>query len=244
LSACYGSYIARSTGTPHSSFADPALPDSEPGAIHSRRYQDLTVRHTDFGEYNRSRCYLAMSRIAPLTPASLDAAQRAVYDDILRTRGGAWFHGPYDALLQQPALAGPAQELGNVVRFQTSLPSHLTEMAILLVARHWSCEFEWCQHAPLAAQAGLQTQLIEDIRTGRSIASQGDDEQALFRLTMGLLNDHKVSDDDYREATQRFGTVGVVELTALLGYYSFLALTLIAHEISLPGGAEPAFCTT
>jgi 4-carboxymuconolactone decarboxylase len=185
--------------------------------------------------------HLNMSRVPPLTYAALDADQRRVYEDILRTRGGSWFHGPYDALLHQPAIAAPAQELGNAVRFQTSIPAHLVEMAILLVARHWKCEFEWYQHAPLAERAGLRRQLVEDIRLGRSIATQNDQEQALLRFTTSLLNDHKISDADYHAATQRFGTVGVVELTGLLGYYSFLAVTLLAHEISLPDGSTLAF---
>jgi 4-carboxymuconolactone decarboxylase len=114
-------------------------------------------------------------------------------------------------------------------------------MAILLVARHWRCEFEWYQHAPLAERAGVRGELVEDIRLGRSIATENDEEQALLRFATSLLQKHKISDADYAAATQCFGTVGVVELTGLLGYYSFLAATLLAHDISLPSGATLAF---
>jgi 4-carboxymuconolactone decarboxylase len=31
----------------------------------------------------------------------------------------------------------------------------------------------------------------------------------------------------------------VVELTALIGYYTMVAMTLNAHEIPLPSGVEP-----
>jgi len=33
----------------------------------------------------------------------------------------------------------------------------------------------------------------------------------------------------------------VVELTALVGYYTMVAMTLNAHEIPLPDGVQPAF---
>ena len=44
-----------------------------------------------------------------------------------------------------------------------------------------------------------------------------------------------------RRALERFGAVGVVELTALIGYYTMVAMTLNAHEIPLPDGATPVF---
>lgn len=33
--------------------------------------------------------------------------------------------------------------------------------------------------------------------------------------------------------------VGLVELTSLIGYYTMLAISLNAHELSLPPGVEP-----
>ena len=40
---------------------------------------------------------------------------------------------------------------------------------------------------------------------------------------------------------QRFGERTVVELTALIGYYTMVAMTLNCHEIPLPEGVQPAF---
>jgi 4-carboxymuconolactone decarboxylase len=39
----------------------------------------------------------------------------------------------------------------------------------------------------------------------------------------------------------RWKAVGVVELTALIGYYTMVAMTLNAHEIPLPDDASPPF---
>jgi len=159
--------------------------------------------------------------------------QRRIHDEILRTRGGHWFHGPYDALLLQPRIAGPAQELGNFLRFHTCLGQRLSELAILLVARHWECEFEWQQHAPLAQSAGLSPATIGAIQAGSLPMDLPADEETVLRFAQSLLQRHRIEDAVYERAMLSFGVIGVVELTGLIGYYSFLATTLLAHEIRL-----------
>jgi len=37
----------------------------------------------------------------------------------------------------------------------------------------------------------------------------------------------------------RWQALGVVELTALIGYYTMVSMTLNAHEIPLPEGQKP-----
>jgi 4-carboxymuconolactone decarboxylase len=56
---------------------------------------------------------------------------------------------------------------------------------------------------------------------------------------MELLRHHHASDTTYQRMLSAYGTAGVVELTALIGYYAMVALTLNAHEISVPEGATP-----
>ena len=174
-----------------------------------------------------------MPRIPPLQPEQMTLDQRLIHDEILRTRGGHWFHGPYDALLLQPRVAGPAQQLGNFLRFHTCLNERLSELAILLVARHWECEFEWQQHRPLAERAGLSPATIDAIRSGSPPMDLPADEETVLHFTQSLLQQHRIADPVYERALLWFGVVGVVELTGLIGYYSFLAATLLVHEIPL-----------
>ena len=48
-----------------------------------------------------------------------------------------------------------------------------------------------------------------------------------------------VSAETHRRIVDRWGVVGVVELTALIGYYTMVAMTLNAHDIPLPDGVAP-----
>jgi len=182
-----------------------------------------------------------MSRVPVISPEQMNEAQRKIYQDIVRTRGGAWFHGPYDPMLHQPRMAEPAQMLGEFVRYHTSLEPRLVELAILIVARHWDCAFEWYQHAPIAASKGLSAAIIDSVRRNAHPTGMDADEAIVFSFTRALLEEHRISNEDYERAQQRFGVVGVVELTGLIGYYTFIAFALNAHEIPLPEGVPAPF---
>ena len=56
---------------------------------------------------------------------------------------------------------------------------------------------------------------------------------------MELLERHAIRDATYTHATKLFGTPGVVELTALIGYYGMVSLTLIAHQMPLSKDVKP-----
>ena len=56
---------------------------------------------------------------------------------------------------------------------------------------------------------------------------------------MELTRDGHVQQATYDAVLRDWGAGGVVELTALIGYYTMVAMTLNAHEIPLPAGVEP-----
>ncbi len=58
-----------------------------------------------------------------------------------------------------------------------------------------------------------------------------------------LLRDHRAGEATYRRIFAAHGAAGIVALTALIGYYSMVALTLHAHEIGVPDGATPPLPT-
>ena len=66
-----------------------------------------------------------------------------------------------------------------------------------------------------------------------------EDMEIVHDFTESLLARHVVPDALYRRAQERFTTVGVVELTGLIGYYTFIAFALLAHEVPLPVGVAP-----
>lgn len=184
-----------------------------------------------------------MSHVAANTAAriplpdgdALSPDQRAVFDAVIAGPRGRLV-GPLRAALHNPALADRWQKLGQVLRYETSLARDISELAILVVARHWSSDLEWTVHAAEAAQVGLDPAAIAAIGEQRAPDMLASTESGIYEYVRQLLSSGRVSDACYAEVLQRHGIMGVVELTALVGYYSMVAMTLNAHQIPLPDG--------
>lgn len=187
-----------------------------------------------------------MSRLSPLTRAQLTPAQRTLYDGLTQGPRGPGIQapdgslvGPFNAMLHAPEVGDLVQQLGAVLRFRTSLPRPLIELAILVTAREWTAQFEWWAHARMAAEAGLDAAIIEAIRARREPSFANDDEALVYRLCRELLGDRRVSDGTYAAAVKLLGETGTVELVALQGYYGLVSMLLNTFEVPLPEGVAP-----
>ena len=164
--------------------------------------------------------------------------QRRVHDAIVTGPRGKLV-GPLRAAIHRPELADKWQQLGALLRYGTSLSPRLSELAILATARHWDCQFEWYAHDPPAQAAGLLPVVIDAIRHNLRPEFRTADEEVVYDYVTELLQTHFVSEPTYKRALELLGVVATVELTALVGYYSMVAMTLNAHELPLPPGTAP-----
>jgi len=176
-----------------------------------------------------------MVRLALPTLDDMKPEQRAVYAQTVAGRRGSV---PANVLvwLHSPDLAARAQKLGELVRYDTKLPPKLSELAILVVARHWSAHYEWSVHVAEATRAGVPPAIIEAIRARTAPAFTDSTSKALFEFTSALVSTGRVADDVYKSTAAELGTRTLVELVALIGYYTMVALTLNAFEIPAPAG--------
>lgn len=162
-------------------------------------------------------------------------AQRAAADEISAGRRGA-VYGPFVPALRSPELTRRLQKVGEYLRFEPQVPPRLREMAILLVAREWTQDFEWDYHAPLAAAEGVSADVIDAIANGRRPHALVSDEAVVYDLFVELRRWHSVSDDTYTRAVDLLGEPGVVDLVALIGYYAMLAMLMNVARTPLPAG--------
>jgi 4-carboxymuconolactone decarboxylase len=178
-------------------------------------------------------------RIPLPTREDLDEAQRAVWDGVVSGPRGQVI-GPLRAAIHNPELARRWSAMGEALRFNTSLPKRLSELAIVVTGRRWSSQVEWWVHARAAAEAGIAPAIIEAIRDGHPPVFDAADEALVYSFARELQHDGRVGEATYAAAREAFGVRGVVELTALVGYYTMVSMTLNAHGIPLPDGeAEP-----
>ena len=180
-----------------------------------------------------------MLRIPELSPDRLTPEQREVHDAIVAGPRGK-VQGPLAVWLHSPKLAARAQELGAFCRYHTSLPTRLSELAILVTGAHWRAGFEWFVHAPEAIKSGLDAATVDAIRARAKPSFVRSDEAAVHDFARELLDNHRVSDATYERATEELGTLGVVELVGILGYYGLISMTICAFRVPTPAGeAEP-----
>jgi 4-carboxymuconolactone decarboxylase len=181
-----------------------------------------------------------MPRLPDIDPATLDAEQRRVHDEILSGPRGI-VEGPLRVWVNNPGLADKAQALGAYCRYGTSLSQRLSELAIVTTGAHWRAGFEWAVHAPIAEKAGLHSGVLEAIRQGREPVFQAEDERAVYAFTIELLRERRVTDGTYRAALAALGQTGVIDLVGILGYYGLISMTINAFEVPLPAGAQDPF---
>jgi 4-carboxymuconolactone decarboxylase len=163
-------------------------------------------------------------------------AQKRVYQSIAAgPRGGV--RGPFNALLRSPELADRVQRVGEYLRFGTSLPARLNELAILVNARFWGSKYEWYAHRPLAEKGGLVPAIADDLARNRRPQSMQPDETVVYEFCTALHTTHAVDDALFDRAVAVLGERGVMDLIGVSGYYTLVSMVLNVADIPLPAGA-------
>ena len=181
---------------------------------------------------------LVGDRFKPLKWDEMTPEQKTMMEHLVAgPRRGAG--GPFNVLLRSPKMGDVVQEFGAQMRFSSSLPPKLNEMAIIIVARHWTSHYEWYAHRTAAAQAGLNESIIQSIAAGKRPASLDADETIIYNFAIELLNTKQVSDPAFKAVKDKFGERGVVDLMGVMGYYQLVSMLLNVDRYPLPAGAKP-----
>ena len=177
-------------------------------------------------------------RLAPLSPERMTPRQREVAEAIAGgPRGG--LRGPFQAWLRSPEVADRFQRVGEYVRFNSSIPPALNELAILVTAREWTAQFEWYAHHAIAMKTGLPPAIAEAIARGERPEGMDADQRVVYDFASELHRERSVSDATYAAVVERFGERGLIDLVAACGYYVAVAMTLNVARVPLPDGVAP-----
>lgn len=162
---------------------------------------------------------------------------RPLADDILKVSSAA-LGGPYNALLRSPDMARRCFDFLDYLRFQTSVPLRLNELAILIQARIANAQYEWWAHERIARKAGLADAVMRDLQQARRPAQMQEDEALVYDYCVQLSLHHRVPDALWQKAIDHLGEQAVIDLTVLSGTYVMVSMLLNATQVGIPGG-EP-----
>ena len=178
-----------------------------------------------------------MPRVEDLKIEAMTPAQQAIHARIAGTRGGV-VRGPFAVWLRNPAIAEAADKLGTTLR-QGALDKRLFEVMVLVVARHWSAQYEWFAHARHALKEGVSPDAVEAIRHRRKPAFTRDDEQLVYEVVTEMNEARTLSQPTYDRAVAALGLDLIIELITAIGFYTMVAIMLNGFDAPVPGGERP-----
>lgn len=179
-----------------------------------------------------------MPRIPLFDPEHCSPQQRQVHDAIVSGPRGRLV-GPLRAVLLIPELADRWQKFGEQLRYNTALPKRCTELAIITVARRWNSQVEWLIHAQAAKVAGVPDAVMAAVQVGDAPEFDDEVDADVYEFTRQLLMDGDTNDSLHARLVECFGADGVVELTAVIGYYTMVSMMLNAQAVPTPNGESP-----
>lgn len=170
-----------------------------------------------------------MSRVPQIEREQLNDEGQRLYDEIVSARGN--IAGPFRVWLHSPEFTRHATRLGEFLRYRTSLPPCLTELVILVAANATNCQVIRDIHAPIARDAGLSEDTIANIDAGRPLENDDPVEEAVRDFCMQLHRNRTADAAIVDRVVELLGASAAVEVTALCGYYTMVAMTLNAFDV-------------
>lgn len=180
-----------------------------------------------------------MTRIEPVSPDRMTAVQKAVADDIVKSRGSV--RGPFPIMLHNPGLASASQRLGGYARFDSKIEPRLLEFAVAIVGRFWGAHVEWVSHSRLAREAGIDAVVLKAVEDGGRPDFAHDDEAAIHDFLTALLNKTKIDDATYAKCLETLGERGLIDLMAMITHYTIVSMTLNTFRVAVPEDHTPPF---
>lgn len=188
----------------------------------------------------------SLARLPQVQRESLDAAGQDAFDTYVSPGTGyeTGLRGPIGKWMHSPELAKAMFDVRQRVRYGTAKDQRLTELAIISTAREFNNQYEYTAHEPLAKAAGLEQEIIDIVRFRKpldaavNIPNFGETERVIVQFAREVISEERVSSDTFARAIAVLGEEGVMDLTGLIGYYSFVAITLKAFDVQRAPGSE------
>ena len=171
-----------------------------------------------------------MARIDLITARDqIGEARHPEFDQIVAVLGRVG--GPFGVLMHSPGLAEKVCLAGAQVRLRSELTMDERELAVLATAREKDAAYEWSVHAQVARDHGVRPEAIAAIRDRCDTSRLEDDERDIIEYTRELLRTNRVGAARFDALRRRHGVRWLVELTATVGQYQYIAAINNAFEI-------------
>ncbi len=176
---------------------------------------------TDFGTFGRYR----------ETPvAGMPDDMKDAYDFTKALRGVV--PGPHRIWLANPTLSKTIVPTGEYYQKQSTLTKAEIEIVTNLVNARWLSAYASYEHEKIGeAQGHLDPAKVQRLIAGLPVSFDDPREDIVYQVAYALVQPRPVSLGLYRNARERIGDAGLVDVTVLIGWFTMVCMTLAAFDV-------------
>ncbi|MDR6660838.1 alkylhydroperoxidase family enzyme [Tardiphaga robiniae] len=184
-------------------------------------------------------------RLPIIPPSDLSEEQKLLYEDMkagigksfqgfVNTRDDGALLGPWNPWLHEPKIGKAVWELTKAMAAESSLPSAVREIAILVTGAHFKSGYELYAHVRVAELKGLSDEKLATIVAGQRPIDLDRSEAVAYDMAFALVNGGVLPELTYKAAVEQFGARGAAELSYLIGLYCMVSMTLNTFDVPVP----------
>ena len=159
-----------------------------------------------------------------------------VVDGVMDVFGAV--RGPFGVLLNSPALAELLLPLVPFVREKMVVPDGLRMAAVLAATRERDAKYVWGAQVGYARGVGVREDLIDLLRAKGDASGLPDDERDVIDYARQLMRTNRVDQALFDRLNDKFGAQWMVEMTASMNFYAFLAGMTNAFDVPATEGLD------
>jgi len=175
----------------------------------------------DFGTFGR---------FAETAAGEMGAEMRSAYEYTLKLRG--LVPGPHKIWLANPTLSRTIVATGAYFQTESSLSKAEIEIATNVINGHWGAAYANYEHEKIGVEQGrLAPERVAALIAGLPTSFDDPRQQIVYELAATLAAARVVPLGLFRRARTLLGDAGIVDVTALMGWFTTVCLTLMAYDV-------------
>ena len=138
------------------------------------------------------------------------------------------------------SLTEPFLRLAQAQFTALELSDRQRELVILAVSGLVDSDYEYVQHVPISAAAGIDADLRDQVHDGNVHAPDDPGERALLAFVAAVVRAPRIADEVFSMTRRHLTDRQIVEVLHLIGFYWGLGRmsTILELELDIPEGLE------
>ena len=179
------------------------------------------TKNSDFGTFGRYR-EIPVDQLAP--------EMKAAYDYTLNLRG--LVPGPHKIYLANPKLLRTMVPTGAYFQTESTLTKAEIEIVTNVINGHWGAAYGNYEHEKIGIEQGhLDPERVAALIAGLPTSFGDRRQQVVYELACALAARRVVPVGLFRRARDLLGDAGIVDVTALMGWFTTVSLTLMTYDV-------------